>query len=85
MLTLNRPCKLMPVDLACPAMVCKLANWRGADRGMSWPGLIEGGSLFGGDVPRLFVVGVRELGFWIHLPSRRRVGSPLRAVGALGT
>ena len=60
-LTFNRFLKVMSVDLARPAMACKLANWRGADRGMSWPGLIEGGSLLGGDVPRFLWWGVRRL------------------------
>ena len=32
-LTLNRPYKVMPVDLAQPAKACKLVNRHGADRG----------------------------------------------------
>ena len=47
-------------------------------------GLIEGGSLFGRDVPRLFVVGIRRLGFGYTYPVGGAFGFPLRAVGALG-
>ena len=78
-LTLNRPYKVMLVDLARPGMPCKLVTRpSGRDRGAYYPGLTRGDSLFAKGALRFFWWGVRRLGFGIHLPGRRRLWFPPR-------
>src|SRR5215217_97962 len=87
-LTFNRAYKVMPVDLARPAMACKLVNRHSGRPGRvltGKPGLLRGDSLFGGGAPRAFCGGgLDSSGSGYTYPVGGAFGSPLRAVGALG-
>ena len=68
----------MPVDLARLAMACKLVTRPSGRPGRVLAGTVEGGQSFRQGRAPVFLVGVRRLGFGIHLPSRRRLWLPPR-------